>query len=233
MKNSKEIPDDSKKRFESIRLNSYSDVVFFWPTLITSLILGILSIIPFFQSENILNIFSWIWMITFIYNIFIVAFDFSSMKTFAILAATVAFILLLVVISISIGNNLFFMLTFVFFIDFNLKWEFYTVMAIIFGMIFLIMIVNSKINYVEITSNRVYMKKGILSDKFDLPTSGMQVEKEIDDVFEYLVLKSGDLKLVFPPGAKYPIILLPNIMNINKKIEQINFIISKTEVDID
>ena len=222
----------SYKKIEKIRLYSYSDMIFFWPTPIISLILAVFSIIPFFQIENVLNLFSWIWIIVFTYNIFIVAFDFSSTKTFAIVALFVGLILLTFIILFTTGWNALTVFLFLNTLSLNLRWEFYTVMASSFGLIILIMIISTRINYVEITSNRVFVKKGIFSDKFDLSTGGMQVEKQINDVFEYLFLRSGDINLVFQPGSKFPILLPSNVINVNKKIDQINLIISQEEVDI-
>ena len=106
------------------------------------------------------------------------------------------------------------------------KWKKYpnrllTDMPFLFGVITLL-----------ITANQVFIKKGILGDKITQSTKGMQVFKTIDDVFEYFVLKSGDITLNFPQGGSHPTISLPNVMNINQKVEDIQTIISRTEVDI-
>ena len=228
-----ESPSTIDKKIESIRLYSYSDTIFFWPMPIISILFFTLSLIPIFQSPHIVRLLSWIWIIVFISNIFIVTFDFSSAKAFTIFVMIITIILIFIVIAILTSWN-FFTYTFLFLqlpIDFS--WAYYILMFTIFGSIILIMVLNSRINYVEITSNRLYIKKGILAEKIDQSTDRMQVDKKIDDVFEYFILKSGDISFTFPYGSTFPIIMLPNVMNVNQKIKKVNKLIAQTEVDID
>ncbi|NHI92368.1 MAG: hypothetical protein EAX96_07675 [Candidatus Lokiarchaeota archaeon] len=221
----------TQKKIESITIRSYSDVIFFYPTFFVSLVFIFLSL--FMVQGNLPVVLSWIWLIIFIYNIFIVAFDFPSGKLFALVAVIIAVVMLLVVLAVLFPQLSILSYVFVFLqLEIRLTWQFYLVMTITFGIVFLILILSSYISYVEIKSNQVYIKKGILGEKINQPTRGMQVYKEIDDIFEYAVLKSGDITLMFPPGSRFVTLSLPNVININQKVTDINYIISKTEVDI-
>ena len=221
------------KKIEKVTIRSYSDVIFFYPTFFVSLVFIFLTLPMFAGNDNYVIVISWIWMLVFIYNIFIVAFDFPSGKLFALVAILIALVMLLVVLAFLVPGFDILQLVFFFLqLPIKLYWEFYSVITVIFGFVFLILIVNSYISYVEIKSNQVYIKKGILGEKINQPTRGMQVYKEIDDIFEYAVLKSGDITLTFAPGSRFVTLSLPNVININQKIEDINNIISRTEVDI-
>ncbi|MHA1894007.1 MAG: hypothetical protein ACTSX4_05860, partial [Candidatus Helarchaeota archaeon] len=145
----------------------------------------------------------------------------------------IAIVMLMIIITLLMPQLQIFQYLFLFLqLNIILSWQYYLVMTLTFGVVFAIIIVNSYINYVVIESNQIYIKKGILGDKINQPTRGMQVYKQIDDIFEYMVLKSGDITLLFPAGSKYVSLSLPNVMNINQKVKDINYIISKTEVDI-
>jgi len=60
----------------------------------------------------------------------------------------------------------------------------------------------------------------------------MHIYKEIDDMFEYLLLGAGDVTMTFPTGSRYLTLHLYNVLRINKKIKDIEYILAKTEVDI-
>jgi len=220
------------KHIDKIRLHSFSDVIFFWPTCLISAIFAIIMLIPPIAGNgSLVRIFSWIWLMVFIYNVFIVAFDFPSGKIFGIVAALVAVIMLLIILQLVLQLEV---LSYVFIfleVPIDFYWAFYLFMAALFGIVFGIMLLEHHISYVEIKSNQVYIKHGILGEKNTQSTKGMQVYKEIDDVFEYFILKSGDITLHFPHGT-HTVLNLPNIMNINQKVKDIHYILSKTEVDI-
>ena len=230
---SKTYTNPPEKKIEKVTIRSYSDIIFFYPTFFVSIVFIILTLPIFASNDNYVIVISWIWLIIFIYNIFIVAFDFPSGKLFALVAILIAVVMLLVVLAFFVpGLNVLQLVFFFLQLPIKLYWDFYAVIAVVLGVVFLIMIVNSYISYVEIKSNQVYIKKGILGEKINQPTRGMQVYKEIDDIFEYAVLKSGDITLTFAPGSRFVTLSLPNVININQKIEDINNIISRTEVDI-
>ena len=225
-----EKPDN--KNIESIKLHSYSDIIFFWPLEFVTIILLILSFIPVLQNENMIRIFSWIWVWIFITNLLIVAFDFSSSKAFSIVAMIVIIFFILIIINVFISINILQDILFFLQMPIDLHWGFYTTMIIIFGVLFLISFISAKMSFVEITGNQIFVKDGILAEKTALSTERLELSKIIKDVFEYLIFKSGDLLITTSTTGKYQTIRLQNVPNISNKIEIINRIVSITEVDI-
>lgn len=92
---------------------------------------------------------------------------------------------------------------------------FYSVAAIL-GFIFLAVLVDVHFDYWEVTPNELLHHHGILSDLERFASPGMKIDKEISDVFEYLLLRSGRL-ILHPSNNERRAIVLDNVLNINRK----------------
>jgi len=225
------MDNNKNKGIESIKLHSYSDIIFFWPLEIPSIILLILSLIPVLQDDSLIRIFSWIWIWIFISNLLIVAFDFSSSKAFSLVALFIVIFLILIILSTFANLNILQDVLIFLQMPVDLNWAFYTTILIIFSLLFLIAFISSKISYVEITGNEIFVKQGILAERIALSTDRMEISKVINDVFEYLIFRSGDLVIRTSSTSKFQTMRLQNIINIGKKIDIINHIVSITEVN--
>ena len=92
---------NKQKHIDSIRLHPFSDVIFFWPICLVSAVFFIILLFPQIAgNSDFVRIFSWIWLIVFIYNVFIVAFDFPSGKIFGIVAVLVCIIMLVIMLQL-------------------------------------------------------------------------------------------------------------------------------------
>jgi hypothetical protein len=108
---------------------------------------------------------------------------------------------------------------------------FYFIFAGTLGVIFLAVMVAVRFNYWEVRGNELLHHRGLLSDLVRYPTERLKVEKEIADVFEYLLLRSGNLVL-FPRDTDRPIVL-ENVLSINKKEKALAAQLSTIDVKID
>ncbi len=211
-----------KKPITEVILRSYPKVIFFWPLLLTSFILWLLQLLvptPVAWYGNF-------WLIMFFINLFITAFDFSSTKFFVLVLVAVVVILLLAFLVLpnvalpapAIAFNP------------NLTADFYFLMVIILGFILGIVILSSRFDYWKIERNEIYHKKGIFSSAERLPTKSLRIKKEIPDVFEFFVLRAGSI--VLSPGQG-DVIPLTTVLNINKKQEQIDYLLSHISMEPD
>jgi len=82
-----------------------------------------------------------------------------------------------------------------------------------------------------VTPNEIIYKKGILGDVERYGTSNVMFHKEIVDIFEYLILKSGRLTFTIP-GRKTSIVL-DTVPRINSIEQQLLSLLRRIEVDID
>ncbi|MEJ2279119.1 MAG: hypothetical protein P8Y70_15445, partial [Candidatus Lokiarchaeota archaeon] len=115
--------------------------------------------------------------------------------------------------------------------DVALTSEFYLIMTLILGFILAIVLINSRFNYWKIERNEIYHKSGIFSAAERYPVETLRIKKEITDVFEFLILRAGSITLL--PGKTEELIHLPTVLNINKKAEQIDLLLSHISVEPD
>lgn len=212
----------SQKKKDEIYLRSYPKVIFFWPLLVFSFAAWL---IQFFVEDPI----GWLgttWMIVFFTNLFVTAFDFSSTKFFVLILAIVITILLVAffvipnIPAIKVeGFNL------------GITALFYAITTLILVIILGFVVLSARFDYWKIERNEIYHKSGIFASAERYPTKGLRIKKEIPDVFEYFMLRAGKISLF--PGKAEEVILLPTVLNIKKKEEQIDALLSYVSVEPD
>jgi len=209
------MDEKPKKPVNEVILRSYPKIIFFWPLLLTSFILWLLQIlapIPIAWYGNF-------WFIMFFINLFITAFDFSSTKFFVLILVAVVVILLLVFLVLP---NVALPVTTIEFNP-NLTAEFYFLMTIILAIILGIVIISSQFDYWKIERNEIYHKSGIFTSADRMPTKSLRIRKSIPDVFEFFILRAGTI--ILSPGQG-EVIHLDTVLNVNKKQEQIDYLLS-------
>ncbi|MFX1236090.1 MAG: hypothetical protein ACFFAS_04035 [Promethearchaeota archaeon] len=217
------MSEKPKKKREEVILRSYPKVIFFWPLLITSLILYLIEAM---DANDINGSLGYIWFMVFFANIFVIAFDFSSTKFFILIMVIVVVILVLI----------FLVLPYVtieaeqFQLDLGLPSGFYGVMFLILGLILVFVLITCQFNYWKVERNEIYHKSGIFTSAERIPTKSLRIRKEIPDVFEFFILRAGSITLMPGHGE---VVHLNTVLNINNKQEQIDKLLSQVRVEID
>ena len=206
-----------------IFIRSYPKVIFYWPLLITSLILWLIQAI----QETNSRVLGYIWFIVFFINIFVTAFDFSSTKFFVLILAIVVVLLLVVFLVLP---NFSVDLTGIE-IDLALPWQFYMTMSLILAFILGIVVISTRFEYYKIERNEIIHKMGIFSSAERFPVKSLRFKKEIPDVFEFFMLRAG--KFTIMPGKADEVMILPTVLNINKKEKQLDWLLSHVSVEPD
>ena len=210
------------KNLDAVYLRSYPKVIFFWPLLVVSFVLWLLQLVV----PVPVAVYGNIWLITFFVNIFIVAFDFSSAKFFVLILVVVVVILLiffLVLPNMELPSPI---------TGFNLMLtaEFYLTITLVLAVILGLVVLGSRFDYWKIERNEIYHKAGIFSSAERIPTKSLRLKKEIPDVFEFFVLRAGSITLMPGHGDVIP---LTTVLNINKKQEQIDWLLSHVSMEAD
>jgi len=214
------------KPITEVHLRSYPKVIFFYPLLFTSLICWIVQGIAGNESPIGVGL-GYFWMIVFFCNIFVMAFDFSSAKFFVLILAGVVLILLFwffVLPVINIPTLAEIKAAYVL----KLPWEFYMTTFLILAIILFLVWIEVHFDYYRLERNEIYHKKGMFASAERFPISALRIKKEIPDVFEYFILRAGSLTLM--PGKVEEVIKLDTVLNVNKKAEQIDYLLSKVAV---
>lgn len=99
-----------------------------------------------------------------------------------------------------------------------------TVILINFGIIF----VSRYLDYWEVLPNEILHNHGPFSDLERFPTTNLKFDKEIPDILEFALLKSG--RLILHIQNERRAIVLDNVLFINFVEDRLKQILSKTEV---
>ncbi len=215
------MSEKKTKSVTEIKLRSYPKVIFLYPLLIASFVLWIIQFALTYLEPWLGNI----WMIILFINLFIMAFDFSSTKFFLLILAVVIIVLLLVFLlpggivpSGAFNFNL------------GLPAEFYFISTIILAFILGLVLLSAQFDYWKIERNEIYHKAGIFTSAERIPTKSLRIKKEIPDVFEFFILRAGSITLMPGHGDVIP---LNTVLNVNKKSEQIDWLLSHISMEPD
>lgn len=107
---------------------------------------------------------------------------------------------------------------------------FFWVFSGIMTVIFVVVKITVQFDYWEVHRNEILHHHGFLSDLRRYPTQGMQVEKEINDVFEFLLMRSG--RLILKPPGQNRWLVLDNLPFIDTKEKELTELLSSVEVNI-
>jgi len=116
-------------------------------------------------------------------------------------------------------------------VDLDATPQVYLFCTTLFGLLVGCCFIANHIDYWEVTPNELLHNYNPLSDLRRYPAANIKVEKEIPDVFEYLLLRSG--RLIIYPNSERHAIVLDNVLHVNKVEERIKHLLGALEVRLD
>lgn len=228
-------PDDGGAAVKSIFLISYPKVVFLYPSLLTALCCGLYmtfsggdaELSPENHGGTVATI---VFLCVLAVNLIVLSFDFprtTSLTLFFFVAAVITGAVLLfrsypdILPAITnvirgfqpIANS-----------------HFYYFFAGLLALIFIAVAINVQFDYWEVRPNELLHHHGILSDLKRYSAPHLRIDKEINDVFEYLLLRSG--RLILQARGESRAIILENVFFINNKEEQLTRMLGALQVQV-
>lgn len=107
---------------------------------------------------------------------------------------------------------------------------FYLAYFVIISLVFIIIYATRWLDYWEVLPNEILHHHGPLSDLERYSTMNLKFDKEIPDVFEFMLLGAGKLVLHVPNVDKA--IVMENVLFINSKEQALKKLLSRLEVRI-
>jgi len=225
----KDVPD-------RIFLISYPKIVFLYPTLIMSIIAAIFMTIAGESAhvggnrEHMAEVMALIFLGIFGFNLTVLAFDFPRTTSLTLFFLGVA-IFMGVWMLLRFNPDIVPALT-------NLlkglrPWanaQMYWMFGGILGVIFLCVGIYVRFDYWEVRGNELLHHHGFLSDLERFAAPNLKIDKEISDIFEYLLLRSG--RLVLHPRNEPRAIVLDNVPFISSKEKQITRMLGALQVQV-
>jgi hypothetical protein len=223
-----ESSSDSVVGVEKTILRPYPKVIYFYLTWIAALVCGILTA-TFAEgdsAEKVQRVATLVFLWIFTFNLLVVAFEFSRMLSVAVLffGLALAFLGLWLKALQSV---------FSFFGDIQPQadHQFFFFIFIVFTAIYILVFFQTRFNFWTVRKNELLHKHGFLGDVKRYHAQDVKMEKEIPDVLEYLLLRSGSI--VLHPKGEDRAIVLENIIGINRKEDEVKQILESYAIRID
>jgi hypothetical protein len=211
---------------QRIYLVSSPKIVFLYPTFFTALAAAIYGLISPGQHELIATIF----LAVFGLNLIVFTFDFPRTTSLTLVFAVVTVVLGTLLLFRFNDQILPFLSGILKHFQPNANSTFYFSFAGILFLLYSIAYFNLRFDYWEVTPNEVLHHHGVMSDLKRYSAPNMKVDKEITDVFEFLLLGSG--RLILHPQGESRAIVLENVLFITAKERTITRMLSALQVRI-
>jgi len=216
-------PTEADWEQASLIIRPWPKVVFFYPTFVTATIFWLISMFSSQGSQTGITSLGNLFMLVVVLNLLVFSFDFSRIKTITVFVAGVA-----VVLGVGWANTQWGWFEGIkktaSHIDIRANTQFYGFISGALAAILLIVFLNTRFSYYELNHRELLHHHGYLGDITRIPTAGLLVQKEIYDLMEYVLLRSG--RLIFYPPSKREAIVVDNVLNVNKVENHIKRLLS-------
>ncbi len=211
---------------DRVVIYSYPKAVYLYPLFVLSVIFGLLRVFDLVSPSTL----GFIWVTVFFFNVLVISFEFTRMVSVAL----VLFALVLFLTGVLLNQHYQIVAKLAGAFDrihMEANAQFYFGIAIAFFIAFIGIYIDTRWDYWEVRSNEVLHHHGFLGDVERFPAPNLKINKEITDVFEYLLLMSG--RLVLYPAGSTRAIVLDNVPRINRVEKLIDELLGELEVRID
>lgn len=214
---------------ESVIIRPWPKVVFLYPTFVCATIFFFLSWLGMGKVDGQAgsSVLGNTFMLVLLLNLLVFSFDFSRIKSITIVVSIVAVVLLILWVDTKTDITGFLGRLF-HSIDIQMNTAFYGFLSAGLGFLLLLVFINTRFNYYEINAREILHHHGYLGDIQRWSTEGLEMNKEIADVVEFLLLRSG--RLIFRPATAKTSIVLDNVASVNQIEKDVNDLLSVVAV---
>lgn len=223
-------PPEPPKVSDSVILVPLPKIVFLWPTLVVALINGIYMSFSHAEKAEGPVIAAVAFLIMLALNLVVLSFDFPRTTSLTVFFIIVALVLGGFLMMVYFPTILPWVSDQLFKIKPLANATFYYLFVFIMALIYIGVAVNTRFDYWEVRGNELLHHHGFLSDLERFPAPALRIDKEIKDVFEYLLLGSG--RLILHPSNEPRAIVLENIAWITKKERAITNLLGTLNVRV-
>ncbi|HEV8070277.1 MAG TPA: hypothetical protein VGP76_21365 [Planctomycetaceae bacterium] len=213
-----------------IYLVPHPKIVFLYPSLIVAVIAGFYAYLTKNVEGRGEHVLSLIFLVVLGINLSVIAFDFPRTTSLTVFFALLA---------IAIG-------AWFFFTEYPDAWpafhrllakltpaanaKFYFLFAAILGLLFLGVWINTQFDYWEVRQNELLHHHGIWANMERFAAPSLRIDKEINDLIEYLLLGSG--RLVLHPSDEKRAVVLDNVFFVNRKEAELTKLLGALQVEV-
>ena len=173
---------------------------------------------------------TWTFLVVLSINLVVLGFDFPRTTSLTLFFVGVAAVLGAVLLVIYFPNVLPTLTDWITSIHPQANAPFYWIVSIVLAVIFGLVLVNRRFDYWEVRPNELLHHHGVLSDLERFPSPHLRVEKEINDIFEYMLMGAG--RLILQPSGERKAIVLDNVPWISHKEKEITKLLGALQVQV-
>ena len=216
-----------------IVLVSYPKIIFLYPTFLVSLAAAIyLSFTrpPLDDTSTAAIALSVIFLGVWATNLVVLAFDFPRTSSLSLFFLVVAVVMGVVLLSVLKPEVLPYVTEKLRAFHPLVNASFYWVFSISLGLATLGAMIVARFDRWEARPNELLHHQGLWGDLDRFPAPGVRIDKEISDVFEYLLLRSG--RLVLHLSSEHRSIVLDNVLFITRKEKALTRLLGTLQVAV-
>lgn len=222
-----------KKAPSRIFLVSYPKIVFLYPTFVVSLVAAIylsLARQPLDTAGTETIVVSVIFLGVWATNIIVLAFDFPRTSSLTLFFLVVAVVMGCVLLSVLKPEVLPYVAAKLRAFHPLVNASFYWVFSLSLGLATLGAIIVARFDCWEARPNELLHHQGLWGDLDRFPAPGVRFDKEITDVFEYLLLQSG--RLILHISSDRRAVVLDNVPFITRKEKVLTRLLGTLQVSV-
>ncbi len=214
---------------EKIVIRPFPKIVVYIPTMLAALAAGVL--VQIFPNDGeFRRVVAIVFMVCFFLNTILVAFEFPRMTAVAVVLLLIAVVFGLLLLNQHFGVLGWLGQAFALWSP-DANTQLYFSIALAFGCMFAIAWLITRFDYWIVTNNELLHHHGPFGDMERFPAPQLKLDKEIPDIFEYLVFGSG--RLVFYPTSERRALILENVVAVNRVEQDIKHLLEALEVRLE
>lgn len=216
---------------DSIFLFSYPKIIFLYPAYFVAIAAGIWTWIERGDiNSSGHTIASWTFLTTLSLNLVVLSFDFPRTTSITLFFFIVVVILALSLTSVYMPNLLPGLGALLVAIRPTANHAFFFLFSGVMTLIYLCVWLHSRFDYWEVRSNELLHHHGFMSDLERFPAPQLKIDKEVNDIFEYILLGAG--RLILHPSNERRAIVLENVIRISRKEQAITKLLGAMQVRV-
>jgi len=215
---------------DEVIVRPYPKVILLYPTALAGLFCGLWQAFAGPESAGTTHVLGLVFFVVFGLNLLVFSFEFTRLKSLTIGLGVLAAVFL----CLWLGDRwpvVEHISNFVKTREFSMSTQLYLALFIYFFLVFIGVFINTRFNYYEIRHNEILHHTGFLGHVKRFPSPNLRMTKEINDVFEYVLLRSG--RLILMPQSEREAIVLENVINVNAVERHAHELLSALQVEID
>ena len=216
---------------DSILLFQYPKIIFLYPAYFVAIASGIWT---WLERADITSaghqIASWTFLITLSLNLVVLSFDFPRTTSITLFFFVVVVILGLSLTSVYVPNLFPRLSSILVAIKPTANHSFFFLFAGVMTVIYFGVWIHCRFDYWEVRSNELLHHHGFMSDLERFPAPQLKIDKEVNDIFEYILLGAG--RLILHPSNERRAIVLENVVRIGRKEKAITKLLGAMQVRV-